>query len=291
MPTLFAYCIGELRMSSGTAYRRVRSVRVAEALPEVYALLREGSVNFTTLALIEPHIVANPSLLQKIRGKTTREVEGIVAEVAASERPRKPDSIRPIVGTSRTSAEPRQEKLFAGQPTLPAAAEANTGSLDVVATPASPPEVRSDIRFEAGEAFVRAVSRLRALLWHKYPEGRMEDLLLEAVGEFLSRRDPARPRRPAPERPADPRARRPPAAVEREVRLRDGECCAFVAADGRRCAETHGLELDHVVPWSLGGASNDAANLRLLCRAHNQAEARRLLGEGRVGPRARGGAS
>src|SRR5579885_925380 len=122
-----------------------------------------------------------------------------------------------------------------------------------------------------------AVERLRALLWRKFPHGRLEDVLFEAVNEFLARRDPARPRRLAPAKTPDPRARRPPASIERAVRLRDGSRCAYVASDGRRCAETRGLEIDHVVPWALGGRSDDAANLRLLCRAHNQAQARRLL--------------
>jgi hypothetical protein len=73
------------------------------------------------------------------------------------------------------------------------------------------------------------------------------------------------------------RSRHVPAAVTREVYLRDERQCTFVAKDGRRCAARHFLELDHVQPWALGGAS-DAGNLRLRCRAHNQLHARKLFG-------------
>jgi hypothetical protein len=74
-------------------------------------------------------------------------------------------------------------------------------------------------------------------------------------------------------RPAIPRA------VRREVFARDGEQCTFVDPAGNRCPARTLLELDHVRPWSLGG-SNDASNLRVTCRAHNQLLAEQELGKG-----------
>ena len=58
---------------------------------------------------------------------------------------------------------------------------------------------------------------------------------------------------------------------------RDEERCSFVAEDGRRCEETGFLELDHVVPVSRGGRGS-VEEIRVLCRAHNQYEAERILG-------------
>ena len=60
-----------------------------------------------------------------------------------------------------------------------------------------------------------------------------------------------------------------PAAVARAVFLRDGKQCSYVSPDGRRCSARRCLELDHVVPWAVGGKST-VENLRLRCRAHNQ---------------------
>lgn len=80
----------------------------------------------------------------------------------------------------------------------------------------------------------------------------------------------------APGRPARV-TRSIPAAVRRAVRERDGERCAFVAPDGRRCAATTRLEFHHVVPWARGGPAT-LANMELRCRAHNQYQAVRDFG-------------
>jgi len=59
------------------------------------------------------------------------------------------------------------------------------------------------------------------------------------------------------------------AKAKREVKLRDGSCV--------NCGSSHALEVDHIVPKSLGG-SDDPENLRLLCRSCNQRAAIRSFG-------------
>ena len=75
-----------------------------------------------------------------------------------------------------------------------------------------------------------------------------------------------------------------PAARDR-VHVRDQGQCTFKGPDGRRCASTRGLQIDHVRPVALGGDGQDE-NLRLLCAYHNRLEAERLLGSAyrRAGP-------
>ena len=46
---------------------------------------------------------------------------------------------------------------------------------------------------------------------------------------------------------------------------------------GARCNERSRLEFDHIHPHSDGGDAT-AANVRLLCRAHNQYEAEQFFG-------------
>ena len=72
----------------------------------------------------------------------------------------------------------------------------------------------------------------------------------------------ARPRR---------RTRRPiPVRVKREVWQRDGGSCSYVDPhSGRRCGSRFLLEIDHVVPYALGGA-DEPGNLRLYCEAHHR---------------------
>jgi 5-methylcytosine-specific restriction endonuclease McrA len=59
-----------------------------------------------------------------------------------------------------------------------------------------------------------------------------------------------------------------PAAVKREVWIRDGGRCQFQLESGERCGSTHRVQFDHVRPVALGGEST-VGNLRLACAAHN----------------------
>jgi len=61
-----------------------------------------------------------------------------------------------------------------------------------------------------------------------------------------------------------------PAAVRRQVWQRDGGRCSYVDRQtGRRCNSRHLIEMDHILPYSLGGGA-DPGNLRLCCRAHHR---------------------
>ena len=66
------------------------------------------------------------------------------------------------------------------------------------------------------------------------------------------------------------RSRYIPVAVRREVWRRDNGCCSYVDPhSGRRCGSRYRLEIDHVVPFALGGAT-ELSNLRVRCRAHHR---------------------
>ncbi len=66
------------------------------------------------------------------------------------------------------------------------------------------------------------------------------------------------------------RSRYIPATVKREVWCRDGGRCSYVDPhSGRRCGSRFLLELDHIVPFALGGSA-EPGNLRVLCAAHNR---------------------
>ena len=61
-----------------------------------------------------------------------------------------------------------------------------------------------------------------------------------------------------------------PAAVRRQIWQRDGCCCSYVDRQtGRRCNSRHMIEIDHILPYAMGGGA-DPENLRLLCGAHHR---------------------
>jgi 5-methylcytosine-specific restriction endonuclease McrA len=82
-------------------------------------------------------------------------------------------------------------------------------------------------------------------------------------------------------RPRRRSGRRVPAAVKREVFVRDGGCCSYVDERGVRCGETRYLELHHLQPYAQGGR-HVAANLTLRCAAHNALAAEQDFGRARV---------
>ena len=70
----------------------------------------------------------------------------------------------------------------------------------------------------------------------------------------------------------------PSQRLRAEVLERDGQQCTFVADDGTRCTCRKGLQIDHIQPWSVGGAT-ELSNLRVVCFAHNQLLARKYFGD------------
>jgi hypothetical protein len=73
------------------------------------------------------------------------------------------------------------------------------------------------------------------------------------------------------------RGRYVPAAVRRAVFERDEGRCTYSDAWGRRCAETHRLELHHREAFARGGEHTEH-NLTLRCRAHNALAAEQDFG-------------
>lgn len=253
----FDLCVKRFRMSEDEAIRRLRSARAVRLHPELLSPLEVGRINITNLSRVAAHLTAANvgQIIERIADRPTREVEKLVAEF-------KPERDRPDVIRSTARGHPG-EALAA----FPA---------DRV-KPSAPG--RLHVSFTASEEFERLLERAKDLLWHKHPFGRLEDVLTEALREFVARRDPGLKPKPASERP--PRAvetRRIPRWVRDRVWRRDGGRCAFVGPDGWRCEATRGLEFDHLRPWALGGSSDDPANVRLLCRGHNQLRARETFG-------------
>jgi hypothetical protein len=133
-------------------------------------------------------------------------------------------------------------------------------------------------------AFIEDLEQAKALLSHKMPGAKLEDVFHEclrlAISVHLKRkRGGDRPRKGAPKvkPPGTVEPRTPPADVKREVWARDGGKCAFVADDGRRCDSTHQVEYHHVVPWPRGPSTVE--NIQLRCKCHNIFEAERELGK------------
>jgi hypothetical protein len=133
---LFEYCVRALRMSESEAYLRIFAARCSRRYPSLIELLDAGELNLTSIKLIGPHLTQANHLqvLDRVRGKSKREVEQLVAElapqpdVAASLR-RLPERSRR--GRAAAAISLATERLALGE--LPLVAAAAPGSDSPVA--------------------------------------------------------------------------------------------------------------------------------------------------------------
>lgn len=283
--SLFKYCLRRLRWSESETARRIHAARCADKYRIIYPLLSSASLNLSTLSIIAPHLTMenHRSLIESAKHLSLRDAEALVATLAP--KPERPESIRLLGPRREPSQPPGDSPLFA--PALPARARTepppDSGpetSPDAPPSPLPPPAPsRVELTFTVDEALARDAEDARALLRNKYPYCRLEDVFREALVTLLARLDPSR--RPDPA--ARPGARKPgkrriPPAVRAYVWKRDKGRCAYVGPGGERCGSRAFLEFDHIRPFSLGGRSDTAENVRLLCRSHNIHMSRRVFG-------------
>ncbi len=296
--SLFNYVTQKYHYSEGGAYRRIQGAKVYQKFPQTLVLLNEGKVNLMTLSLIEPHLNEKngKELIDRVLGKSKREVEEVLSELSFKQE-KIQDSIRRLplkkpmlektaqnftfTGESENDQKEISQKEKEASLKMPLALS-GTASFNAQ-------EVRRvKIEFTAGEEVAKLIERAKELLRHKYPQGKLEDLVREAFELLLEKKDPERKIQKQerkeilrPSRPQnDQNAKRPqndrqnntryiPQSLQREVFKRDEGRCSYVSPEGKHCGEKNFLELDHIHPWSLGGNST-SENLRLLCRTHNQ---------------------
>src|SRR6478735_5753410 len=79
--SLFSYCVEALGMSEGAAGRRVTAARVCRRFPEAFEQVARGELHLCALCALAPHLdLQNAAeLFEACRGKTRRQVEGLLA--------------------------------------------------------------------------------------------------------------------------------------------------------------------------------------------------------------------
>ncbi len=305
--SLYEYCTLSLGFEEGEAYRRIRVARVIRGFPEAKAALEQKKVNASHLVVLSPWLEPGnvKEWLEAAHGKTRRELESLVA-IRYPQAPQ-PDFVRNLPAQSSLVSAAPPMSLEIGEP---AARHDNQPGPGLGPTPVpaqapldgGPPQMipittdRVRVGFDAASALAQMIERMRQLLRHKYPEGRLEDLIREAVSDYLDRKDPdrklelkaAKSTSAAPTigslEPVDGRlptrymrswatGRYIPAKVKSAVWARDKGSCAWRNKDGTACGSKDWIEYDHITPYARGGRSDDPRNLRLVCRQHNQAAA------------------
>jgi hypothetical protein len=293
-PSMYAYCLQARHMSEDRACKRIKVARAARKFPAIYDAISAGRVHLTALYLLEPHMTAASvdRLLAAATHKTKAQIALLLAELAPKEDV--PASIQPLQAAADNLLTVPAEQCEA-QPARacevpPALGRVGSIVAQQIATSTEPlpgprPKVtplspqRFGVRFTVDQATHDMLRDVQALLDPSVPSGdiaKVFALALECLKSKLEQQKCGKRARPGKRR-GSKNARYIPDDIKNAVWDRDGGQCTFVGAGGKRCDAKATLEYYHVQPVARGGRAT-VAGVRLLCRAHNQFEAERVMG-------------
>lgn len=260
--SLYRYCVEVLHLSEQQSYLRISVARTGRRHPEIFERIRRGELHMSGVHKMSPvlYLSEEPeALIAAAVHKSKREIEALLAEIAP--RPDRKDSVHPeqtgLLGPDGDGDgdgekdEQHEELLRVGRYHLEAMISSRCKELLEQARDLGAPA-------ESGALLEAAL------------EGYVERLLKKKL------------------RSTSVPGRKVSTRVKRAVYERDEGRCTFMSRDGRRCSETRRLQFDHAHPVALGGSADDPDDLRLLCFAHNQYMARKLLDPQVVELRAQG---
>jgi 5-methylcytosine-specific restriction endonuclease McrA len=288
-PSMYLYCVHELHMSEGTAFKRIRAARTARQLPAIYPALAEGRLHLSAVVMLTPHLSADTAdvLLAAAEHKTKAEIELLLARrFPQPDLPTLVGAISPQVAVDQPVARPVEGTEEFRQLTPGSVATIVEGTAPMLMAPLSSrvriaplSPGRYALQVTVDQETHQLLRYVQALLGHALPSGEVAAVLkraLEIASRQLERQKFAKSVRTRPRR-GSANGRYVPAEVRRMVWQRDGGQCTFVSESGKRCGSTTRLEFDHVDPVARGGQTT-VDRMRLRCRSHNQYEAECTFG-------------
>jgi hypothetical protein len=271
-PSLFEWCVAELRFSEDAAYKRIRVARLAREFPALYGMLADGRLHVSALMTLSAYLTAENAdgLLAAAANQTRAGIERLIAE--RFPQPDLPTLVLPV--TAPTCGSQLAPGRVNFSPTEHAARLSEPPSR---VAPLAPQ--RFAVQFTMDQETHDDLLYAQALLGHSVPNGDPARVFARALKALIARLEQqkfAKTERLRACRPSDD-ARHIPADVKRTVWERDGGQCTFVGDNGHRCEARTRLEFDHAEPVAQGGRAT-VQGLRLRCRAHNQLEAELAFG-------------
>ncbi len=247
------YCIKELKLSEGSAWRRISAMRLLKEIPGVEAKIQNGNLNLTQISMMNTHfrqVKSNKGEKQEIiaslENQTTKITERILAE-------KKPDGF--------VSKPVEIEKPIKG----------NKTEITIV--------IDEELQKELEEIQVLLGKPLSKLELFKM----MTKQTLENLKKVKRRAQPPRSQIALKESKPESKSRYVSKTTMREVKNRDQHQCQYVDPETKlQCSAQHHLQIEHKIPFAKGG-SRDLQNLELLCPAHNRLRAAQQFGFGTMG--------
>jgi len=284
-PSMFAYCVGELRLSEEAAKKRIRVARAGHRCPAVREAMASGRVHLSGLVVLAPYL--SPENASEWLGAATHKSREEIEQLVAERFPRLdvPALVTPAHAgpPSGPGDEGSPGTVDAHEVTGPTAAEGSPGTPCAHARVSPLSAEAYAVQFTRTREQDERFRYLQDLLGHQVARYDLAEAYDRAVRELITRMERVRfgacDRPRAGRRRSDPESRHVPVHVKRAVWRRDGGQCTFVSGSGQRCEARGDVEFDHAKEFARGGETT-VDGLRLRCRGHNQFTAERTFGAG-----------
>src|SRR3989441_7164830 len=81
-PSMYAYCVGELRLCEQAAFKRIRAARTARRFPAIFSALAEGRLHLSGVVMLTPHLTPENAdeLLAAAANRNRAELEQLLAQ-------------------------------------------------------------------------------------------------------------------------------------------------------------------------------------------------------------------
>jgi len=270
--SMYAFCTEYLEYSPQEAMTRIQAMRLARQNPIVKDKIESGEISLSVAAKVQSHIAREnklrwdlyespiakeeaQSIINKTTGLSVRDSEKVLFTIFPHHESRLPDKVKSVSAT----------------------------------------QIRLEINLD--QKTYEKLIKIKALRSHNHPEGQWNNILEDMCLLALSKWDPEvkiltskKKIDPMPHgtsmvkqmqklKPPTPLKRNIPTKIRKYVWIRDQGKCQFIdPLTKKMCGERFGAQIDHVLPWALGG-EHSIENLRVLCWGHNQHRAKKTFGK------------
>ncbi len=264
--SLFDFAVRELGLSEGSAHRRISAMRLVQQNPQAAEDLKTGALSISNAAKI--HVT-----FRKTAQKTSTKIDNET----------KTKIIQECLNTSQRECETKLFEMLPGSKTLAHQEQSRRVGVSQL-----------EIKLVLDKDLQDRVQKLLALKSHTNPERGIHQLFDKLVTQELNRMEkkkgisaadaiqtdkaaaPAEKPASTSSSPTPLRSKSKqnnrinvPTSTQRQIWPKAEAKCEFISVENKRCGSTYQLQIDHIQPVAKNG-SNEAKNLRLLCRKHNQ---------------------
>ncbi|MBI5710487.1 MAG: hypothetical protein HZC42_09320 [Candidatus Eisenbacteria bacterium] len=108
-PSMFSYCVHELRLSEEAAFKRIHAARTARRFPALFAALADGRLHLSAVVMLAPHLTPENAdeLLAAAAHRSKAELEELLAQ--RFPRPELPEQVQAIPAPPASPAPPLEQ--------------------------------------------------------------------------------------------------------------------------------------------------------------------------------------